>query len=390
MIWLTQIRMIKFYLRKEMFMESIFSKKENCCGCSACYNTCPKQAISMKEDEEGFLYPVIDQSLCVDCGKCTKVCPLIQSGNYKHNSIPEFFVAKHKSEEVLMKSTSGGAFTAISDEILRLGGVVYGADYDHEFRVMHKRAENEEQRNRMRVSKYVQSNLGDVFKQIKTDLTNGKIVLFTGTPCQIAGLRGFIGDSPLVKNLYLCDLICYGIPSPLIWDDYKNILEKEYGGKLVDVKFRSKIAGWSRKKSNESFLFKTSNSENFHHDGRFYQLFFGKKTIIRPSCGKCLYTDIHRSSDITIADYWGIEKYAPEWMDAKGVSLIITNTSKGEELLMKCSTTLKYEKRAKEESLEEQQRLSGPIEFPKDRKEFWEEYQKFGLAHLLDQLPEEF
>ncbi|MBU5484380.1 Coenzyme F420 hydrogenase/dehydrogenase, beta subunit C-terminal domain [Clostridium sp. MSJ-11] len=371
-------------------MESIFSKKENCCGCSACYNVCPKQAISMEPDEEGFLYPVIEKSLCVDCGKCTKVCPLIQSGNYKHNSIPEFFVAKHKSEEVLMKSTSGGAFTAISDEILRQGGVVYGADYDNEFRVVHKRAENEEQRNRMRVSKYVQSNLEDIFQQVKTDLTNERIVLFTGTPCQIAGLRGFIGDSPLVKNLYLCDLICYGIPSPLIWDDYKYILEKEYGGKLVDVKFRSKLTGWSRKKSNESFLFKTSNSENFHHDGRFYQLFFGKKTIIRPSCEKCLYTDIHRSSDITIADYWGIEKYALEWMDVKGVSLIMTNTLKGEELLMKCSDTIKYEKRAKEESLAEQQRLSGPIEFPEDRKEFWEEYQKFGLAHLLNQLPEEF
>ncbi|WP_282804373.1 Coenzyme F420 hydrogenase/dehydrogenase, beta subunit C-terminal domain [Clostridium tetani] len=193
-----------------------------------------------------------------------------------------------------MRSTSGGAFTAISDEILRQGGVVYGADYDHEFRVMHKRAENEEQRNRMRVSKYVQSNLGDIFQQVKADLTNQKIVLFTGTPCQIAGLRGFIGDSPLVKNLYLCDLICYGIPSPLIWDDYKNILEKEYGGKLVNVKFRSKLIGWSRKKSNESFLFKTSNSESFHHDGRFYQLFFGKKTIIRPSCGECPYTNIHQ------------------------------------------------------------------------------------------------
>ncbi|WP_338133629.1 Coenzyme F420 hydrogenase/dehydrogenase, beta subunit C-terminal domain [Clostridium tetani] len=382
--------MIKFYLRKEMFMESIFSRKENCCGCSACYNTCPKKAISMESDEEGFLYPVIEKSLCVDCGKCIKICPLIQSGNYKHNSIPEFFVARHRSEEVLMRSTSGGAFTAISDEILRQGGVVYGADYDHEFRVMHKRAENEEQRNRMRVSKYVQSNLGDIFQQVKADLTNQKIVLFTGTPCQIAGLRGFIGDSPLVKNLYLCDLICYGIPSPLIWDDYKNILEKEYGGKLVNVKFRSKLIGWSRKKSNESFLFKTSNSESFHHDGRFYQLFFGKKTIIRPSCGECPYTNIHRSSDITIADYWGIEKYALQWMNAKGVSLIMTNTPKGEELLMKCSDTIKYEKRAKEESLAEQQRLSGPIEFPEDRKEFWEQYQKFGLGHLLDQLPEEF
>ena len=161
------------------------------------------------------------------------------------NVVPEFFVAKHKADDVLMKSTSGGAFTAISDVILHQGGDIYGADYDQEFRVVHKQAENEEQRNRMRISKYVQSDLGKVFQMVESDLKNHKVVLFTGTPCQIAGLRGYLGKSPLIKNLYLCDLICHSIPSPLIWNDYKNILEKEYGGKLIDVQFRTKAIDWN-------------------------------------------------------------------------------------------------------------------------------------------------
>lgn len=364
-------------------MKAVFNTKENCCGCSACYNICPKQAISMQPDDEGFLYPVIDQSLCVDCRKCTEVCPMIQCGNYKSKSIPEFFVARHKSEEVLMKSTSGGAFTAISDLILRQGGIVYGVDYDQNFRVLHKRTKNEEERNRMRISKYVQSDLTDTFKQVKADLEKQKTVLFTGTPCQIAGLRGFIGNSPLTKMLYLCDIVCYGIPSPRVWEDFKDILEKEYGGKLVDVQFRSKTIGWSRKNSKKAFLFRTSNSTSIHCDNRFYQLFFGVKTIMRPSCEACRYTDIHRPSDITIADYWGIEKYALEWMDSRGVSLIMTNTPKGSELLMKCSNEIAYEKRALEEELAEQPRLREPVKFPKDRNKFWEDYRNFGLAYLL-------
>lgn len=367
-------------------MERVYLKKENCCGCSACYNICPTQAISMKPDEEGFLYPVIDQSLCVDCNSCVNVCPLICEGNYKEKTIPEFLVAKHKSEEVLMSSTSGGAFTAISDAILRENGVVYGADYDDKFHVLHRRAENQDQRNQMRISKYVQSNMGDIFQQIKKDLSNNKKVLFTGTPCQNAGLKSYIGNSPLIENLYLCDLICHSIPSPLIWEDYKKLLEKEYGGKLTSVQFRSKVRGWSRKGSNRTFIFTTSNSQDIHNDERFYKLFFGEKTIMRPSCEHCKFTDIHRVSDITIADYWGIEKYAPEWMDKKGVSLILINNKKGLKLLEKCSEELKYEKRPKEESLAEQQRLSEPVKFPESRKKFWDDYRKYGFDHIIEQL----
>ena len=371
-------------------MEKVYYKKENCCGCSACYNICPTKAISMRPDEEGFLYPVIDQALCIDCQNCVGICPIIRDGSYKEEDIPDFFVAKHKSEDVLMKSTSGGIFTALSNAVLAQGGVIYGVDYDNEFRVLHKRAGNYEQRDRMRISKYVQSDIRDIFQQVKKDLEDSKIVLFTGTPCQNAGLIGYMGNSPLKKNLYLCDLICYGIPSPLIWEDYKKLLEKEKGGKLTDIQFRSKIIDWSRENSNKTFLFTTSQGKDIYSDERYYQLFFGEKTIMRPSCKECQFTDIHRASDITIADYWGIEKYAPEWMDKKGVSLILVNNSKGEELLQKCSKELNYEKRPKEESLTEQQRLREPVKFPDNRDKFWEDYRKFGFEYIIQQLGEKY
>lgn len=367
-------------------MEQVYDKKKDCCGCSACYNICPTDAIEMIADEEGFLYPLIDQDLCIDCYECRDVCPYIQEGHFKEESEPDFYVAKHKDVSVLKKSTSGGAFTSISDIILSQGGVVYGVDFDDDFKVLHKRTESIEGRNRMRISKYVQSDLGTIFQEIKRDIENEKNVLFTGTPCQNAGLRGYMGGSTYSENLYLCDLICHSIPSPLVWEDYKRLLEKEHGGILTDIHFRSKIIDWTRENSNKSFLYKTSSSDETYNDERYYQLFFGLKTITRPACANCKFTDIHRASDITIADYWGIEKYAPEWMDTMGVSVLLINTKKGQELLDSMNDSMHYEKRPAQESLNEQMRLSEPVEFPDYRSQFWEDYQEYGFDYIIEQL----
>jgi len=254
----------------------------------------------MKPDEEGFLYPAIDQNRCIDCGRCTKSCPWLRENNYKNNDIPRFYAARHKSQEVLLRSTSGGAFTAISDVVLRQNGVIYGADFDENLRVVHQRSETPEQRDRMRISKYVQSDMTDIYSQTKADLQQGRIVLFTGTPCQAAGLRGYMGNSPLRDNLYIGDLICHSIPSPLIWEDYKRLLEREKGGKIVSVQFRSKKYGWSRENSNKGFLFTTDKSHEIHEDDRFHHLFIKVGTIARPSCSQCRFTDIYRVSDLTI------------------------------------------------------------------------------------------
>lgn len=366
-------------------MDRVYDQKKDCYGCSACFNICPVSTITMEPDDEGFLYPVIGND-CIDCNLCRDICPKLVKGHYKESSSPDFFVAKHKSEDVLMKSTSGGMFSALSDAILEMNGIVYGADYDDEFKVFHNRASDSQGRDRMRISKYVQSNLTDIFHQIKKDLENSKAVLFTGTPCQTAGLSGYIGDSDLRDNLYLCDLICHSIPSPLIWEEYKKLLEDEHGGKLTDIQFRSKIIDWSRENSNNSFLYKTDSSEDIHNDDRFYKLFFGAGTITRPSCEFCNFTDIHRASDVTIADYWGIEKYAPEWMDVKGVSLVMTNTEKGKRLLDKCQPNILIEKRPMEESLNEQNRLSKPADYPDNRNEFWKDYEKYGFKYLIEKI----
>ena len=367
-------------------MKSVYLKKVDCCGCSACYSICAKQAITMKADEEGFLYPEIDQSRCIDCCQCTAICPLTCGGNYKEKQIPQFFVARHKSQEVLRQSTSGGGFTAISDAILRQGGVIYGVDYDKDFHVLHQRAETAEQRDRMRISKYVQSDMGNTYVQIKEDLKKGRKVLFTGTPCQAAGLRGFMGNTPLLDKLYICDIICHSIPSPLVWEDYKQLLEKEQGGKIVSVQFRSKKDGWSRANSNKGFLFIMDRSSEIQEDDRFYHLFFKSGAITRPSCSQCCFTDIQRASDVTIADYWGIEKYSPEWFDPLGVSVILVNSRKGAALFDQCQQDLDYEERPKEESLKEQKRLSEPSKLPENRTLFWEEYKRFGLAYVIGKI----
>lgn len=367
-------------------MISVFSAKEDCCGCSACQQICPQNAIMMKPDEEGFSYPSIHQDTCVDCGLCTKICPMIHQGSYKENSIPQFYAARHKSQEVLWNSTSGGAFTAVSDAILRQNGVIYGADYDENFHVVHQRAETPEQRNRMRISKYVQSDMRNTYTQIKADLKSGRTVLFTGTPCQAAGLRAFTGTSPLTDRLYSCDLICHSIPSPLIWEEYKRFLEQESGGKLRSVQFRSKKDGWSRANSNKGFLFTTGQSPEVHEDDRYYHLFFKVGAITRPSCSQCRFTDIHRASDLTIADYWGIEKYAPHLFDSLGVSLLMVNSPKGTVLLQQCRQDLYMEERAKEESLAEQKRLSEPSRLPANRHQFWKEYRRFGFGHIMKKI----
>lgn len=367
-------------------MESVYLKKEDCCGCSACSNSCPAKAICMQPDEEGFLYPVIDPLRCVDCRRCTAVCPLTCAGNYKENTLPHCYAARHQSEEVLRQSTSGGAFTALSDAILRQGGVVYGADYDQEFRVLHRRAETPAQRNRMRISKYVQSDMQDIFFQIKADLAAGRKVLFTGTPCQAAGLRGFINSAPLSAGLYICDLICHSIPSPRIWEDYKRLLEQESGGKLRSVQFRSKKDGWSRANSNKGFLFSMDSRFGLQEDDRFYHLFFKVGAITRPACAQCRFTDIRRPSDLTIADYWGIEKYSPERFNPLGVSLILVSSSKGALLLEQCRQELIIEERPQAESIHEQQRLREPAGNPVNRSQFWEDYNRFGLGYIMERM----
>ena len=364
-------------------MKNIFAKKESCCGCNACLNICPHNAIEMKADEEGFLYPKIDEEKCIDCHLCLKVCPIIHSDDLKNRTEDNFYLMKHKDISVLKNSTSGGAFTAISDIFLSEGGYVCGVDFDDTFNVVHKIAKSEEERNRFRFSKYVQTDISNLYPEIKKLLQSENKVLFTGTPCQCAGVKSYFEKISLRENLYICDIICHSIPSPLIWKEFKKLLEEENGGVLNEVHFRTKQLDWTRENSNKAFLFSTTEMKELKGDDRYYKMYFNLGTISRPSCSECKFTDVHRVSDITIADYWGIEKFSPEKYDPLGVSVLLINNKKGEEILEKIKDSVYLEKRDPKETISQQKRVSEPMQFPEGRPQFWKDFWTLGLGPTL-------
>lgn len=304
----------------------------DCCGCTACSSICSHNAISMEPDTLGFLYPKIDESKCVECGLCEKVCQF--NDNYDRSlnlSEPIAYAARHKDTSEVMKSRSGAAFVAISDYVLEQGGVVYGAGYRDHFRVAHKRAVTKEERDEFRGSKYVQSDLTGVFRQVKDDLKNGLMVLFSGTPCQTAGLNSYIANK-LRENLILVDIVCHGVPSPFIWRDYINQIEKETDKNIVKVDFREKmINGWKAHK--EFFMF----DDNSSLTKTLWTDMFYRHIMFRHSCEVCHYTNTERPSDITLADYWGWEKNVPDFNnDDRGISLVLLNTNKGVSIFSGC------------------------------------------------------
>jgi len=285
---------------------------------------------------------------------------------------------RHRSEAVLRQSTSGGAFTAFSDHLLEGGGVIYGVVFDEALQVIHTRAETTKERDLMRVSKYVQSDLGNTYGQMQEDLAAGKTVLFTGTPCQTAGVYAAFQDSPHLDRLILCDLICHSIPSPRVWEDYKALLEQEAGGKIIQVQFRNKVYPWSRANSNRGFFYQIEGENSPREDDRFY-LLFKENSAVRPSCYHCPFTDEKRAADLTIADYWGIENFASALYDPLGVSVVLVNSPKGQALWDKSTDLVLSEERPALESTSQQKRLSEPGKEPLSRAEFWECYDAYGL-----------
>lgn len=322
--------------------------KADCCGCTACASICPKDAITMEPDTLGFKYPKVDLDKCIDCGLCEKVCAFNDNYDKSLNlKEPEIYAARHKDIHEIETSRSGAAFIAISDYILENGGIVYGVGYKDHFRVAHKRATTKEERNEFKGSKYVQSDLDGIFRQVKEDLKQGNTVLFSGTPCQTAGLNSYIGKK-FRENLVLVDIVCHGVPSPYIWQDYLTYLENKYKSKIIKVNFRDKSRiGWSG--HIESFVFANKNKVELD----VFKYLFGKNIMLRSSCGSCVFTNFNRPSDITIGDYWGWEKISKDFNDDnKGCSLLFINTIKGQILLNKISNNLFLLKSDKEKSVQ--------------------------------------
>lgn len=277
----------------------------------------------MKRDNMGFAYPSVDASLCTKCGACEKACPFDRAkADLVTFAVIEAYAARHRDERELSASQSGGAFVAISDFVLRQGGCVYGAVFDEHFGVVHESAATAVQRDRMRGSKYVQSDLGDVFKKVKEDLLASRTVLFSGTPCQVAGLYAVLDDE-LKQGLLTVSLLCYGVASPAIWEEALKWIERKHGKRIEHACFRDKKFGW--RSCRESF--RLSDGTVLHPDTRVF-----RKSFFRPSCGECPFASMDRPSDISIGDFWGVENVFPEMgEDNKGCSLVLCNTDKGKE-----------------------------------------------------------
>lgn len=332
--------------------------KKNCCGCSACVQRCPKQCIRLEEDTEGFLYPQVDEETCIKCGLCEKVCPILNQADKL--SVLEVLAVKNPNDEERMNSSSGGVFLPLAREVINQGGVVFGAVYDESWEVHHVYAEKIEDVYPMMGSKYLQSKIGNSFKDAERFLKQGREVLFVGSPCQIAGLRTYLRNKQY-SNLLAVDFLCHGVPSPGVWRRY---LAETYGGydakeqsrlqatagknsvllsslnamsPIGDIKFRDKReSGWKkyrfvvRQKSASKADQNTVLSSDIHYDNPFMRGFLSD-IYLRPSCYVCKCKNGVNHSDMTIADFWGINQIAPEFDDDKGVGLVLLNTKKGEE-----------------------------------------------------------
>lgn len=305
--------------------EMIAANRADCSGCSACANICPKNAITMTRDAEGFVYPKIDPELCIKCGKCDATCPSLNFKAKAAESLPQTFVATYENDKILRHSSSGAMFTALSEIILGNGGIVFGAGFDKNWRVAHTSAQNLDELENLRGSKYVQSQIGDVYRQVKEALKTRQ-VLFTGVPCQCAGLRHFLGGDH--ENLLTVDIVCHGSASPAVWESY--IDELGYAHDITHVNFRSKRNGWG------PTVFEVNFADRGHKISKIldnpYGKFFMRNVSLRPSCANCKAKFPNNHSDLTLGDAWGVEIFAPEMFDKRGVSIVFLHTEKGREI----------------------------------------------------------
>lgn len=302
--------------------------QSTCCGCRACEQICPKHCITMNPDIEGFLVPRVDGTVCVDCRLCVAHCAQI-SLNLRQPELQKVYAAKNIDAEVQMNSTSGGIFDALAKEVLAKGGTVYGCAWNNKLEAMHIGINTDEELKNLHGSKYVQSNLLDTYTEVKNSLNQETVVLFSGTACQIAGLKQFLNKE--YSNLITVDVICHGVPSPKLFQAYLEWLGKKIGGKIFVYDFRNKEkTAWGLTYKTKT---KTKTKTQFINSwfDPYYTAFLNCDTY-RECCYQCHYANENRVSDITLGDYWGVEKQHPKFFDDRGVSLVILNTKKGENI----------------------------------------------------------
>lgn len=312
-------------------------ERSMCNGCMACYNACPKSAISIQTDIGGFYYPLINRETCINCGICNKVCTVYHSLQESRYSNPKVYAAYSKSVKTRLESTSGGVFTELANYIFILDGYVSGAIYGKDYLVKHIVSKDRTMLPRLRSSKYIQSNSASIYTKIKERLIQGEKVLICGTPCQIKALYNVLGKE--YDNLYTLDFICRGVNSPRVYLKYIHYLEEKYHSKVVAVKFKDKKYGWSHFSTKIRF----QNNKIYYgerYDDSFMRGYLEFNYFMRESCTNCMYRAMPRVSDITLADFWGIDKVAAELNQNMGTSVVMVNSLKGQKLFHEIKSTL--------------------------------------------------
>lgn len=317
------------------------NKKEDCSGCYSCASICPKNCIEMKTDNEGFWYPHVEEDLCVHCGMCERVCPIINKWQFNNSYNTVALGAINNNEEIRLNSSSGGIFTLIAQDIIKRGGVVFGASFSDDYSsVSHICVDSVPELEKLRGSKYLQSKIGDTYVQAREYLERGRLVLFSGTPCQVGGLYSYLKKD--YENLFTQDIVCHGVPSPAVWKKYKELRELQSGDRISSVSFRCKESSWRSYR----LIFEFSNGAKY--DIAFQKDLFMKSFLanlcLRPSCYNCSFKALKRQSDITLADFWGVWEVCPELFDDKGTSLILVHSHKGDNLINRVNEQIIYKK----------------------------------------------
>ena len=312
---------------------------EYCTGCTACASACPKGCITMMPDENGFRFPVVDMAACVACGLCERACPVV-SPRQLPESVPQAYAARSRDDALRLESSSGGIFTELARAVIKDGGAVFGAAYNEQFEVMHICAENEADLAKLRGAKYAQSDLRGVFVDVKCRLEHGQRVLFSGTPCQVAGLKAFLCKDYV--NLLAVDFVCHSVPAPIAWQEYvKYRADQDNSGELpATINLRSKQTGWTNYQYSNLFAYPNGHVHSAKSGESLFMKLFVGGYINRVSCASCQFKGYRRVSDLTIGDFWGIWDIAPEMDDNKGTSVVLVQSQQGAALLEQISNQL--------------------------------------------------
>ena len=355
---------------------------DKCFGCLACYHICPVEAIEVRPDDKGFLHPVLNQDKCVKCGKCISVCPAFQSYSVDGGAFQQKFYSYQCIElSERMKSKSGGAFWALANKVISDGGIVYGVAHTKDFDVRHIRVDNIEKLDELRGSKYVQSEMSEVYAHICQDLKRERMVLVSGTSCQIHALKLFLKSRDVdMRKLICCDLVCHGIPSPKVFKEYMGALQKRYRKKIIRFYFRSKMPyGWGRERECVEFE-DGSIVMTTKYDQLDYFMLVYKHEMIRECCFNCPYCNFNRVGDISLADFWGVEYKHPELKDSAGTSLVIINSLKG-SVIFSGLENCRISEVSKDECI--QPNLIRPSSKLCDTDIYWEKFINEGIRTLI-------